>query len=144
MDPIIGAGIFKLGGALIDKLFPDPEQKAKATLAMAQLEQNGELEDLKVRMSAIVAEAQSADPWTSRARPSFLYVMYLLILACIPMGILSAFQPEIATRIAEGMGKWLSAIPEELWVAFGIGYTGYAYFRSNEKKQVLSKGRLGG
>jgi len=26
-------------------------------------------------MQAIVVEAQSNDPWTSRARPSFLYMM---------------------------------------------------------------------
>jgi hypothetical protein len=31
-------------------------------------------------MAAVLAEAESPDPWTSRARPSFLYVMYVLLL----------------------------------------------------------------
>lgn len=137
MDPIIGGGLLKLGGALIDKIFPDPEQKARAQLELIRAEKAGELEEAKMQMSAILAEAQSPDPWTSRARPSFLYVMYILVLACIPMGILSAFQPEVAVRIAEGMKHWLAAIPEELWTVFGVGYLGYTGFRSFDKRKGL-------
>ena len=138
MDPIIGGGLLKLGGTLIDKLFPDPEQKARAQIELMKAEREGQLEEAKLQMSAILAEAQSNDPWTSRARPSFMYVMYVLILACIPMGILAAFQPEVAGKIAEGMKTWLNAIPEELWTVFGIGYLGYTGARSFEK---LKKGK---
>lgn len=138
MDPIIGGGLLKLGSSLIDKLFPDPEQKARAQIELMKAEREGQLEEAKLQMSAILAEAQSTDPWTSRARPSFMYVMYILILACIPMGILAAFQPEVASKIAEGMKQWLNAIPEELWTVFGIGYLGYTGARSFEK---LKKGK---
>jgi hypothetical protein len=138
MDPIIGGGLLKLGGALIDKIFPDPEQKARAQIALLQAEKDGQLQEAKLQMSAILAEAQSSDPWTSRARPSFMYVMYILILACIPMGILAAFHPEIATKVADGMKAWLGAIPEELWTVFGVGYLGYTGARSFEK---FKKGR---
>ena len=130
-------GILGIGSKLIDKLFPDPEEKQKAQLQLMQLEQNGELEDLKTRMSAILAEAQSNDPWTSRARPTFMYVIYIMILAAIPMGILSAFNPAMAKEIASGMQAWLSAIPDGLWATFGIGYSGYAIARSNDKKNIL-------
>lgn len=133
MDPIIGGGLLKLGGALIDKIFPDPEQKARAQIALLQAEKDGQLQEAKLQMSAILAEAQSSDPWTSRARPSFMYVMYILILACIPMGILAAFHPEVATKVADGMKAWLGAIPEELWTVFGVGYLGYTGARSFEK-----------
>lgn len=133
MDPIIGGSLLKLGGDLIDRLFPDEEKKAAALLELRRLDQAGELEGMKTRMSAILAEAQSADPWTSRARPSFLYVMYLLILVSIPIGILSIFRPEAAVGIATGMGIWLKAIPEELWTVFGVGYLGYTGARSFEK-----------
>lgn len=139
MDPVIGGGILKLGGALLDKIFPDPEQKARAQIALMQAEKEGHLEEAKLQMSAILAEAQSNDPWTSRARPSFMYVMYILILACIPMGILAAFHPEVATKVAEGMKAWLGAIPEELWTVFGIGYLGYTGARSFEK---FKKGKV--
>lgn len=133
LDPL--TGILDIGGKLIDKLIPDPEQKAKAQLQLLQLQQTGELDDLKTRLSAILAEAQSTDPWTSRARPSFMYVMYLMILAAIPMGILYAISPATAQGIADGMRAWLAAIPQEMWGLFGVGYVGYAAARSYDKSQ---------
>ena len=63
---------------------------------------------IEAQLQAIVAEANSADPWTSRARPSFLYVMYILLLTALPMGLLSAFHPAAAKDIAAGMKR----IPE--------------------------------
>ena len=64
--------------SIIDKVIPDKEARAKAKLELLALEGTQELQQIEARLSAIVAEAQSADPWTSRARPSFLYVMYAL------------------------------------------------------------------
>ncbi|HCS18264.1 MAG TPA: hypothetical protein DIW45_11325 [Erythrobacter sp.] len=78
---------------------------------------------------AFVAEAQSADPWTSRARPSFLYVMYALILFSVPMGVIAAFDPIAARAIGEGMTRYLSALPEALYALFGTGYLGYTAAR---------------
>ncbi|MCK5132712.1 MAG: holin family protein [Candidatus Sabulitectum sp.] len=122
-DPL--TAIFGVGEKLIDKLIPDPAAKAKAQFEMRQLAQNGELKELETRMSAILAEAQSSDPWTSRARPSFLYVVYLMILVSIPMGFLTAFSPETALAVTTGMQSWLAAIPESMWTLFGAGYLGY-------------------
>ena len=114
---------------LVDKLIPDPQQKAEAKIKLIELEQSGQLDILKTQMSAIVAEAQSPDPWTSRARPSFLYVMYILILSAIPMGILSAFDPDMAESIKVGMTGYLSSIPDSLYALFGTGYLGYTAAR---------------
>lgn len=139
MNPLLLSGIFEVGKGLIDKLLPDPEAKAKAQMDLLAMQQNGELKELETRMSAILAEASSADPWTSRARPSFLYVIYVMILMAIPMGVLSAFKPEMATAIAAGMQSWLAAIPEDLYVLFGIGYVGYAGARTFEKRKGVSK-----
>ena len=127
-DPLT-AGL-SVAEKVIDKVFPDPAQRDKAKLEMARLRQDGKFKEVEVQMSAIIAEAKSSDPWTSRARPSFLYVMYLMILAAIPMGILSAFNPEMAVQIANGMKAWLSSIPNGLWTTFGIGYSGYTVARS--------------
>jgi hypothetical protein len=131
----IGTAVVGIGGKLIDKLFPDPVERAKAQAELARMQMDGELKELEVRMSAILAEAQSADPWTSRARPSFLYVMYALILAAIPMGGLHAWRPELAVSIAAGMQAWLAALPEELWWLFGAGYLGYTGARSLDKRK---------
>jgi len=130
--------LLKLADGLIDKIIPNPKEKAAARLKLAELEQQGELKEQEVMLSAIIMEAQSKDPWTSRARPSFLYVIYIMILFSVPMGILSAFEPKTATDIAEGMKSWLGAIPAELWYTFGAGYLGYTGFRSSEKKGVTN------
>src|SRR3546814_5698330 len=82
------------------------------------------------RMTAIVAEANSADPWTSRARPSFLYVMYALLLWAIPMGLIAAARPDMAKGIADGMNAYLAGIPEPLYALFGTGYLGYTAARA--------------
>lgn len=136
-DPL--TEVIGLGRDLIARLWPDPEQRARAELELAGLARKGELDDLKTRMSAIVMEAQSADPWTSRARPSFLYVMYLMILAAIPMGVLHVVSPQTAAGIAAGMKAWLGAIPRELWALFGAGYLGYVTHRTKDKAALLGR-----
>lgn len=137
MNPLIVGGLFDIGKSLIARLFPDPEQRAKAEMELLTMQQSGELKRLEVQMSAIVMEAKSQDPWTSRARPSFMYVMYTMILAAIPMGVLYAFDPEAAKAIAAGMKEWLDAIPQEMWWLFGTGYLGYTAARSRDKQKIL-------
>jgi len=134
--PVID-GLLDVGGKLIDKIWPDPAEREKAKAKLLQMQQNGELKELETRMGAILAEANSKDPWTSRARPSFLYVMYAMILASIPMGGLHAYDPTLAVSVADGMKAWLSAIPQEMWMLFGVGYTGYTYARSKDKQNIL-------
>jgi hypothetical protein len=115
---------------LIDKIIPDPEARARAKLELLQLEGSQEMEAIRTQMTAIVAEANSADPWTSRARPSFLYVMYALLLWAIPMGLIAAVQPATASAIAGGMNAYLGGLPEPLYALFGTGYLGYTAART--------------
>ena len=115
---------------LIDKIIPDSEARDRAKLELLKLEGGQELEAIRTQMSAIVAEANSADPWTSRARPSFLYVMYALLLWAIPMGLIAAARPEMAKGIADGMNAYLAGIPEPLYALFGTGYLGYTAARA--------------
>lgn len=139
MDPITISGILGIGGKLIDKLFPDPEAKAKAKLELLKMEQEGQLKEVQTHLSAIMAEAQSKDPWTSRARPSFLYVVYILILWSIPMGILTIFNPQAATDFTAGFKAWLDAIPQEIITLFGTVMLGYIGGRSWEKVRGAAK-----
>ena len=101
------------------------------------MQQSGELEGVKVQLSAIIAEAQSADPWTSRARPSFLYVVYILLLAAIPMGVLTVFNPGAALDLTTGFKAWLGAIPDSILTLFGTVMTGYVLGRSWEKTKGI-------
>ncbi|WP_128892268.1 holin family protein [Erythrobacter sp. HKB08] len=115
--------------SIIDKIIPDKEARAKAKLELLRLEGTHELEQIEARLSAIVAEANSAAPWTSRARPSFLYVIYTLLLFALPMGVLAAFNPATASAIATGMNAYLNGLPEPLYALFGTGYLGYTAAR---------------
>jgi hypothetical protein len=115
--------------SIIDKIIPDKEAQARAKLELIALEGSQEMKMIEAQLQAIVAEANSKDPWTSRARPSFLYVMYILLIAALPMGVLSAFSPETARNISAGMNAYLSGLPEPLYALFGTGYLGYTAAR---------------
>lgn len=143
MDFGIGsvADLIKTG---IDKIWPDAGEAERIELSKAELKanlqvalQSGDLKELEQTMKVMLAEAQSNDPWTSRARPSFLYVIYVFILASIPMGVLSVFHPAAAVQIANGAQEWLNAIPGELYALFGAGYLGYNVSRTQDKKALL-------
>ena len=115
--------------SIIDKIIPDKQARAEAKLELLKLEGTQELRQIEARLSAIVTEARSPDPWTSRARPSFLYVMYAMILFALPMGVLSAFSPAAAQGVGAGIAGYLSGLPEELYALFGTGYLGYTAAR---------------
>ncbi|HLV06513.1 MAG TPA: holin family protein [Croceibacterium sp.] len=115
--------------SIIDKIIPDKAARERAKIELIRLEGTHELETVKMQLSALVAEANSPDPWTSRARPSFLYVMYALLLWALPMGLIAAVRPEAARDIAAGMNAYLAGLPEPLYALFGTGYLGYTAAR---------------
>ena len=74
--PFIGP-ILEIGSKLIDKLFPDPTEKARAQLELMKLQQNGELAqlqaDLQLAMSQLEVnkiEAGSGSLFRGGWRPS--------------------------------------------------------------------------
>lgn len=125
--------------SIIDKVIPDKAGRERAKLELLELQGTQEMAMLQTRMSAILAEANSQDPWTSRARPSFLYVMYAMILWAVPMGLIAAFRPEAAIAIATGMNTYLNGLPEPLYALFGTGYLGYTVARQWGKRASAEK-----
>ena len=99
---------------LIDKILPDPEQKAKAQLELTKLAQDGELakmandskmyeveqNNLTERMQADMA----SDSWLSKnIRP--LTLIYILV-AYLILAILDAALVDIADSFVELLGQW--------------------------------------
>lgn len=125
---VLNALIAPVAG-LLDKIIPDPKAREAAKLELLRLENSQDLALLSAQLSAIIAETSSPDPWTSRARPGFLYVIYTLILWSIPMGIIAAIEPQMAHDIATGMTRYLNGLPEPLYALFGTGYLGYTAAR---------------
>lgn len=139
MGGSIADALIGVVGKGLDRFIPDPVKQKEFEIEIMRLEQDGAFKGIE----AIKTEAQSSDPWTSRARPSFMYVMYALLLWSIPMGFLSAFNPDFALRVIEGFKLTLSAIPDELYALFGVGNLGYNAARSFDKKiKILGAGRL--
>jgi H+/Cl- antiporter ClcA len=123
----------------IDKIWPNPTDEAAAKVAILKATADAAVSQLQAANQVMLAEASSQDKWTSRARPSFMYVIYVCILTGLPMGVLSAFNPETATNIAKGFQAWLSAIPQDMWSLFGVGYVGYTGSRTWEKVKGVTK-----
>lgn len=127
---------------LIDDLFTSDEEREKAKRLLESERGQRALKNMELQLSAIMAEAESDDPWTSRARPTFLYLIYLVILMCVVGGIVGIWWPTEVTIAASNIRDLLNAIPESLWWLFGTGYLGYTGARSLDKMQ-RAKGKGG-
>jgi hypothetical protein len=115
-DPVTAA--INLGGKLIDKLFPDPAEKAKAELALLQLAQQGELAEFAARAEIVKTEAASSHWLAANWRPLTMLTFAGLIVA----RWFGFAAPELSE--AEYLKLWSI-------VEFGLG--GYVVGRSVEK-----------
>jgi hypothetical protein len=138
LDPVTAA--LDVGGKIIDKIFPDKGEARKHKARLMELAQQGELKKLTARMGVIRAEAQSKDPWTSRARPSFMYVIYLVILVnCVIAPFASIFFPDATGVYFQNIAQGFDAIPGEVWATFTAGYLGYTGARTYEKNRGVTR-----
>lgn len=116
MDPI--TAVLGIGGKLIDRLWPDPEQRTQAQLALMELAQKGELTELVERASIVKAEAQS-DHWLAATwRPILMLTFGALIVA--------RWFGWAAPNLTEA--EYL-----KLWSIVELGLGGYVIGRSAEK-----------
>lgn len=126
---------FNFLGKIVDGIIPDKNKAQEMKNEMAKFQLSGDMDQFKQIMQVFVNESASQDKWTSRARPSFLYVMYIYIVTGIPMGILTIFSKENALLLAQGMQVWLSSIPTSLWGVFGACFSVYTIARSYDKSK---------
>ena len=115
-DPI--TAVLNVGGKLIDRLFPDPTQKAQANLALLELAQKGELTEFAARAEIVKTEAASSHWLAANWRPLVMLTFAGLIVARW-FGLAA---PELSE--AEYLKLWSI-------VEFGLG--GYVVGRSVEK-----------
>jgi uncharacterized membrane protein (DUF106 family) len=102
--------ILTVGMKLVDKFFPDPEQKAKAQLELLQMQQNGEL----AQINADIAEQQEltkrqqsdmlSDSWLSKnIRPMTLIA---ILAGYFTFAMMSAFDMDTNKAYVELLGQW--------------------------------------
>lgn len=136
MNPL---GWLEAGLKILDKVIPDPIQRAEAQVKLLEAQQAGEFKELDARYGAILAEAQSNDPWTSRARPSFMYVFYFILIALVVVApVMGVFFPLQMDLFFTNVQSGFQAVPEELWWTFTAGYLGYTTARTYEKQKGVA------
>jgi hypothetical protein len=102
--------ILDVGMKLVDKFFPNPEDKAKAQLELLQMQQNGEL----AQINADIAEQQeltkrqqadmASDSWLSKnIRPMTLIA---ILAGYFTFAMMSAFDMDTNKAYVELLGQW--------------------------------------
>jgi len=77
LDPV--TAVLDIGGKLIDRLWPDPAQKAAAQLELLKLQQSGELAQIVGQLEINKEEAKSSSIFVSGWRPA---VGWMCVAAC--------------------------------------------------------------
>ena len=102
--------ILGIGMKVLDKFFPDPEQKAKAQLELMQMQQNGELAKMQADMQeqGELTKRQEndmrSDSWLSKnIRPMTLIA---ILLGYFVFAMLSAFDIDTNQKYVELLGQW--------------------------------------
>jgi hypothetical protein len=65
--------------------------------------------------------------------------MYALLLWAIPMSLIAAVRPDVASAMARAVGAYFAAIPEPLYALFGTGYLGYTAARAWGKARGVER-----
>ena len=122
--------------SVIDKVIPDPSQKAAAQLAVLQLQQTGQLEQLKADVQASLAqvdvnkvEAESPSLFKSGWRPAVGWI------CAVALGVQFLLNP-IGSWVAALMGHPVQFPPLDLGTLMTLlfGMLGLGAMRSFDKK----------
>ena len=132
LDPV--TALLDVGGKLIDKLFPDPAQKAAANYELLKLHQQGELALLAQEVALAKAqtdvnqeEAKSTNWFVSGWRPYIGWICGTgLAYQFLVYPILIAFQPKI---VSLDMGTLITLL---------AGMLGLGTLRSFEKSKGVA------
>ena len=106
--------LLEVGGKLIDRLIPDPENKAKAQLELAQLAQSGELAKMANDTEVYRIEQENttnrwtadmgSDSWLSKnIRPMALIAIFV---AFFLFTMMSAFGYNAQESYVQLLGQW--------------------------------------
>jgi len=105
LDDIVGAGL-----KILDKVIPDPEQKAKAQLELQKLANEGHLAEIQadINEQQEITKRQQADmmsdSWLSKnIRPMTLI---FILMTYTVFGMMSAWDIEVNNNYVELLGQW--------------------------------------
>lgn len=119
LDPV--TALLDIGGKVIDRIFPDPTQRAAAQLELLKLQQSGALQEMTAQTNINQVEAASSSLFVSGWRP---FVGWVCGTGCawnwiglpVSMFLMTAFGHPIAMKAAD-----LSEMMPLLLGMLGIG-----------------------
>lgn len=134
MNPLLIGQLFELGSNIINRLFPDPAEKAKAELELLKMTQDGDLKQVLAQLEINAKEAQHSSLFVSGGRPLFLWI------GGFGFGYAVLLQPFLAwISLIKGWPQPPTLNIDLLWVVVS-GLLGISGYRTIEKiKQVASK-----
>lgn len=135
MNPLLVGGILDIGSKVIDKLFPDPQQKIQAQIELMKLQQEGAFKELDatVEMSKAQAEINKVEAGTDLYRGGWRPGCgWICVLGLFYTFI---FQPIAPAIIALTTGKAieLPLIKDEALTTLLYGMLGLAGWRTVER-----------
>jgi hypothetical protein len=102
--------LLEVGGKILDKVLPDPEAKAKAQIALMEMQQKGELVQIQADINEqdnLTKRAEAdmkSDSWLSKnIRPMTLI---FILLTYTVFGMMSAWEIEVNNNYVELLGQW--------------------------------------
>ena len=128
--------ILDIGSKILDRVLPDPTERAKAQLELLKLEQSGDLAVMTAQTDINKVEASNSSIFVSGWRP---FVGWVCGIALLYAAILEPFSRFVAQVIFKYAGEF-PHIDTELTLQILLGLLGLAGMRSWEKKEgVASK-----
>lgn len=133
MNPLLLGPLFELGKGIIDRIFPDPAQKAAAELELMKMTQDGDLKQIIGQLEINAREAQHASVFVAGWRPFFGW---------------AGGAGFVYATIGQPLLAWIGAIKgwpappdiniDLLWVVV-TGMLGLGTLRSVEKSKGIAK-----
>jgi hypothetical protein len=102
--------ILSIGEKILDRVLPDPEQKAQAHLELAKLAQEGKLAEIQADAVAMQETSKrwqadmASDSWLSKnIRPMTL--VFILLVYCT-FALMSAWEMDVNESYVKLLGEW--------------------------------------
>lgn len=131
-DPITAA--IELGVKLIDKMFPNPKDKAEAFLKLKELEQSGDLAVISNQIEVNKIEASSPRVFVSGWRPFIGWVCGCALAFQLVLGPVIVW-----VNALRGTTVALPAMQTELLTTLLVGMLGLGSMRTVEKLNGVAK-----
>ena len=138
--PIIGT-VLDLGKTLIERVIPDPQQKAAAMQKLAELEQSGDLSVIANQVELDKIDAASTDKFQSRWRPFIGWTCGVALAVQLVVGPLIAYGSAIAKHPIQP-----PVMQTELLTTLLVGMLGLGGMRTVEHgmAECAVRGRVAG